>query len=586
MATRILVRGDTAADWTSANPVLSLREEGVETDTHRRKIGDGVTPWTGLPYSTALPADVTAAQTAAEAYADGKFVPTAGLDAANAAVVTPGGSQTAAALAADAEFKAAYVARTQDVLNILAPAFGVSTGTTTSQTTAILAALAANPGKAFYFPDGDYRCDTTLAITTNNSLILAHGARIYAGAAMDTLINYDNGQTVSNYAQDKFLVGTGTIDGNLLASKALAIGSVLRFTLGEGLTIKDSINRGLFTKAAGAELICHNLRLMNSGTTNVTDNVAIENNMGDGQFSQVISRDFTTGAIDAGSASWSDFHPWLGTTDQLTARYPTSVGFINKAKSILARYYADTYRYDYRSAADTGYAVGKMTDFKSYTNTTNLTDALAAANTGAILDLVDGGFLNIKGLSYSGDGTTPRAFVQGNTARLTVSESTTTTGGVTGVADYRRGVRISDPIPNTTPFTRGTWTSFTPTLAGSTTPGTGTYTVQSGRMEVRDGLVHYRFQVKGSLAADAVGNLRIGGLPVPPGAVSVGVGWGSLDYVSGANVQTLIGANGTTGPLLATVIQRSTSSSAEIAVPTSTTLELWGQITCPFTYPS
>lgn len=51
MATKIQIRGGTAAQWTTANPTLSEREMGVETDTLKFKIGDGSTAWTSLAYS-------------------------------------------------------------------------------------------------------------------------------------------------------------------------------------------------------------------------------------------------------------------------------------------------------------------------------------------------------------------------------------------------------------------------------------------------------------------------------------------------------------------------------------------------------
>jgi hypothetical protein len=50
---KIKLRGDVAADWTSVNPVLALREVGLETDTRKHKIGDGVTAWSSLAYSVA-----------------------------------------------------------------------------------------------------------------------------------------------------------------------------------------------------------------------------------------------------------------------------------------------------------------------------------------------------------------------------------------------------------------------------------------------------------------------------------------------------------------------------------------------------
>lgn len=54
-AVTIKLRGDTAANWTTNNPVLALREPGVETDTSKIKIGDGVTAWNSLGYSADRP---------------------------------------------------------------------------------------------------------------------------------------------------------------------------------------------------------------------------------------------------------------------------------------------------------------------------------------------------------------------------------------------------------------------------------------------------------------------------------------------------------------------------------------------------
>lgn len=52
MATKIQLRRDTAANWTSTNPVLSAGEIGVELDTLRLKCGDGTTAWVSLAYTT------------------------------------------------------------------------------------------------------------------------------------------------------------------------------------------------------------------------------------------------------------------------------------------------------------------------------------------------------------------------------------------------------------------------------------------------------------------------------------------------------------------------------------------------------
>ena len=46
----IALRRGTAAQWTSANPILSSGEQGFETDTNKLKIGDGSTEWNSLGY--------------------------------------------------------------------------------------------------------------------------------------------------------------------------------------------------------------------------------------------------------------------------------------------------------------------------------------------------------------------------------------------------------------------------------------------------------------------------------------------------------------------------------------------------------
>lgn len=51
MAIRLQLRRDTAAAWTTTNPTLALGEPGVETDTLKVKVGNGVTAWNSLDYS-------------------------------------------------------------------------------------------------------------------------------------------------------------------------------------------------------------------------------------------------------------------------------------------------------------------------------------------------------------------------------------------------------------------------------------------------------------------------------------------------------------------------------------------------------
>lgn len=51
--TKIIMRNDTAENWTTKNPTLSKGEFGVENDTNKFKIGDGATAWKKLAYAGA-----------------------------------------------------------------------------------------------------------------------------------------------------------------------------------------------------------------------------------------------------------------------------------------------------------------------------------------------------------------------------------------------------------------------------------------------------------------------------------------------------------------------------------------------------
>lgn len=50
MAVKIQFRRDTAANWSSSNPILAVGELGLETDTNQFKIGNGVDSWSLLSY--------------------------------------------------------------------------------------------------------------------------------------------------------------------------------------------------------------------------------------------------------------------------------------------------------------------------------------------------------------------------------------------------------------------------------------------------------------------------------------------------------------------------------------------------------
>ena len=73
MANRIQLRRDGAQQWANINPILAQGELGIEIDTSRIKIGDGVTPWNSLKYERPLETESNAANTLVKRDADGNF---------------------------------------------------------------------------------------------------------------------------------------------------------------------------------------------------------------------------------------------------------------------------------------------------------------------------------------------------------------------------------------------------------------------------------------------------------------------------------------------------------------------------------
>lgn len=51
MAVQIQLRNDTSSNWTLINPLLAQGEIGVELDTDRIKIGNGIDRWNNRPYT-------------------------------------------------------------------------------------------------------------------------------------------------------------------------------------------------------------------------------------------------------------------------------------------------------------------------------------------------------------------------------------------------------------------------------------------------------------------------------------------------------------------------------------------------------
>jgi len=57
MAIKIQFRRGTSTQWAITNPVLSIGEMGLETDSGKFKVGNGADTWSSLPYSSGVKGD-------------------------------------------------------------------------------------------------------------------------------------------------------------------------------------------------------------------------------------------------------------------------------------------------------------------------------------------------------------------------------------------------------------------------------------------------------------------------------------------------------------------------------------------------
>lgn len=93
VVTQIQLRRGTAAQWTSANPVLAAGEQGWESDTNKLKIGNGSSAWNSLSYAITGAAGTVTSITAGTGLSGGTITST-GTIAIDSTVVTLTGSQT------------------------------------------------------------------------------------------------------------------------------------------------------------------------------------------------------------------------------------------------------------------------------------------------------------------------------------------------------------------------------------------------------------------------------------------------------------------------------------------------------------
>ena len=99
MANRLQLRRGGAQEWANSNPTLAQGELGIELDTGRFKIGDGVTAWNTLRYERPVESVTNTANTLVQRDADGNF------SAGTVTATLIGNASTAARLASSRQIQ-------------------------------------------------------------------------------------------------------------------------------------------------------------------------------------------------------------------------------------------------------------------------------------------------------------------------------------------------------------------------------------------------------------------------------------------------------------------------------------------------
>jgi hypothetical protein len=230
MSAQIKLRRDTAANWTSVNPILATGEPGLETDTLKLKYGDGVRNWNALSYPTVLIPNSVASATTATNLAGGVtsqiLVQTGtGITGFITAPTIPGFLQWTGSSFTWSSTSTVAAAQTLTG-SILAPNVTTAAGLITIGTVSVLTTMAGNltvtgttthTGTAIFNNTSTF--NNTLTVSTGGLVVTLGGATVTAGG----LTVNSGGITITGTSS---ITGNTTITGTANVVGALRIKGV------------------------------------------------------------------------------------------------------------------------------------------------------------------------------------------------------------------------------------------------------------------------------------------------------------------------------------------------------------------------
>lgn len=200
----IKLRRGTAAAWTSANPVLAAGEEGWESDTGKRKVGDGVTAWVSLAYDT-FDAAPAGSNTQVQYNASGAFAGSSSLtfNSGTGALSATSFVGAGTGLTGTATSLTAGTASAVAVGGITGLGTGVSTFLATPTSANLAAAVTNETGSGLLvFATSPTLTTPVLGVAAATSLTLSNPLNLaYGGTSIDLTASTDQaivGKTSSN----------------------------------------------------------------------------------------------------------------------------------------------------------------------------------------------------------------------------------------------------------------------------------------------------------------------------------------------------------------------------------------------------